>query len=340
MNVFFALLPFLPVLFIVFGVLYGLRRGTKKSIIRLAIIMATTFALFLLCQPITRMIINALPFTADLTRELAEYGIADGMILDTVVGLFAPLVFLILFIIVNAISWIFFAIFTRRVENNGKLGGVIVGFIAGFFISIFFMFPFNGYASLHKDLENINTIFETLEIDAGFMEWLEPLANYNNNAIVRAYNVANRPMFEFATGGVAADIREISEIIRDAATLIDMLRDGIDIQNMTLEDATELGEILDRLAAVGIITNTSIGDVLGLIGGDNFDINDLLNLEELDGIDVAKIGELIDEISDIRISDFNFSVILPAIVENDGDINEIVDLLPQSVRNIIDKFTN
>ena len=309
------MIAFFPLLFILFGVLFGLMRGTKKTLIRLMIIMSTTAVLFFITRPITMSVASSM--TSGIAADLTERGIPLETVNNMIVGFTAPLVFLVLFIIVNMLSWIFFAIFTRNVERSGKLGGALIGAGAGLFIAIMFMMPLNGYAKfVHDNHVRLTQLVETIEeadIEFDFVDisaldqYMRPIRNFNRNPITRAINTVAQPMFGFLTDRVLDDISDSIEALNDAAsTLVDLINaldDGF--ENITDKDTlTNIGALVDRLTNNPLFSDITLGDIAGIVG-DGFDLSQTIPFEQI-GADAEQTQSIVNALLDIRLSDFSF----------------------------------
>ena len=366
MEVFFTIFAFLPLLFIVFGVLFGIMRGTKKTLIRFMIILATTAILFVVTKPITSGVLGSLMsgFAADLTN----HGVPVDTVNSLISGLFAPLVFLVLFIVVNMLSWIFFAIFTRGVDPQGKLGGAIIGGIAGLFIAIAFMMPFNGYfkfadenhATLTELVETLEEVDVDFPFDIGILDdFISPIRSFNQNIVTSTMNHATIPLFNHLTGGILEAITDVIDILGSGAGALRDLINGIEngFGELTRENMSDIGALLDRVAGNALFDNFTLGSIFGIVSGD-VDFTDIVPFDYLDGITNQDIQEIVDALFNLRLSDFNFQQTFTALfdvfqlteAEPAPPDDEIVtalfvvidtlplNLMPQLVRDLIDGF--
>lgn len=331
MNLIITVLQILPFALIAICVLLGLRRGTNRSLTRLIIIGVTAVLLFFTAGTFIEMakqIFNPVDMLGDLDLPADQ-------IEDLAVGLLTPIAFLLLFIIVNFISWIFFAIFVRKIERKGKLGGALIGLVTGVLVSVCFMFPVNGYANFYRDFEDITGAIQVFG-DTELPSDLKEIGKYNNSTVVKGYNAICLPLFDKQSRGVSKDIHEISKAVKKAAelNLFDII-ENIDFENLDPDNAEALGELLDAFAHSILLKDVAVGKILSMFVGD-------LNLNEMLGLDQTD-QDKINAINEIPLGEFNFKDTLRALAEfqqdpnaNPGDqLDAIISTLPKALKDIL-----
>lgn len=151
---------------LLFGFFLGLLRGWKKSTLRFGIFVGVSVIL-LLCMPVilnvttSEIIINGQTLT-EYVASLVEQGMpATGELMvgaisaSTAIALAAlsSIVYLVLFIVVQFITWIIFGIcklFLRKNKNAPKhrfVGGLI-GIVQALFVCFVFMIPVAGFTDV------------------------------------------------------------------------------------------------------------------------------------------------------------------------------------------------
>ena len=160
-------------LFILFGVLFGLGRGFKRSLIRLATVVGFLLLAFFL-TPFTAQWVfswhiniagntpvgwvdelvqrlqdtNTVGYLAPVMPYLGDFIVALALAVVNIV------LFLVLYLIVKPLSWIVYAIIARfaapkKDADGNKIkkhawAGALIGLVQGLVLFFFFMLPFNG----------------------------------------------------------------------------------------------------------------------------------------------------------------------------------------------------
>lgn len=160
-------------LFVLFGVLYGLGRGAKRSLIRLATVVGFLLLAFFL-TPLTANWIfgwniniagntpagwvdelvlqiqnsNTVEYLAPFIPYVGEFAVALALAIVNIV------LFLVLYILIKPLSWIVYAIIAKcaapkKDADGNKVkkhawAGALVGLVQGLVLFFFFMLPFNG----------------------------------------------------------------------------------------------------------------------------------------------------------------------------------------------------
>jgi len=348
MQTFFTILPFIPIALIVFGVLFGLMRGTKKTIIRMVTIMVTTTVLFFIAMPLTGAVAGS--FLGDIETSLVTAGLDIEVAQDFIAALLAPVVFFVLFIVVNMVSWIFFAIFTRKVEKKGRLGGAIAGFVSGVFIAVAFMMPINGYLNfINTKHQQITEIAEVLELDEltdaleSLNDWMRPLNDYQRNAITRLFNNVNIPLFNMMTNN---RFEEVSDIVAEISSALVTIREFIsaleqgNFDGLSREQLEEVGAVLDFLTGT-FLSGMSLSDIFGVVAED-FNLGQFIPINQIAWLNPSQVDQAVNMVLEAQISEMSFEELFGAVYDARQDpvdaIDAMINQLPSSVRDFINGF--
>ncbi len=160
-------------LFVLFGVLYGLGRGAKRSLIRLVTVVGFLLLAFFL-TPLTANWLFHLPiniaghtpsgwvdelvlqlqnsntvqYLAPVIPYASEFALALALAIINIV------LFLVIYILIKPLSWVVYAIIVKfaapkKDADGNKVkkhawAGALVGLVQGLVLFFFFMLPFNG----------------------------------------------------------------------------------------------------------------------------------------------------------------------------------------------------
>lgn len=162
--------------FVLFGMLFGMGRGLKRSTLRLLIFVGSLVAVFLLTPVVGSAILGIDVTICGKTPNQWVDGLSDQLVvflqesMSSYVAPFGPYIkeyatsivlavvnmvlFVLLYIIIKMISWFVYAIVARfaapKKDRNGnkvkqyRLAGLLVGALQGVLLFAFFFLPVNG----------------------------------------------------------------------------------------------------------------------------------------------------------------------------------------------------
>jgi len=213
------------------GILWGVIRGFKRSLFRLAIVLVASITAFFTAPLIARAfgamaqstmdgLLNQDPTTAAAIENFAELNAVMHNLPGAILSLF---IFIALFYVLRFLSWIIYAIFARKVAPkeikhrtgertaNGfdrfemrpakrhRLLGMLVGVVQGLVIFFFIFIPVNGGLSILNSVDSYVPEFTTVANAQEFDEQI--LFNEDVNALADLY----------------IEVRELNETVRGSA---------------------------------------------------------------------------------------------------------------------------
>ncbi len=136
---------------LVFGTLYGLKRGRNRSILRLILILGCVAGAIFLREPVIEFLME-LDVVQELLQSLAgELPEAFQLYMLVLIGIVLNLlVYFILFFILRIVSWLILfpilKIFVKTEVDKRKGAGALIGLIQGIVIAFAVLVPLNGLA--------------------------------------------------------------------------------------------------------------------------------------------------------------------------------------------------
>lgn len=283
--------------FLIIGFLYGLKRGLVKSIIRiLGVIVACTLVVFI-TEPIADALLNL-----DISSSGLEVGgITVSTINDTIIAYLSKIsvvaelisasptikavisavpkilvnmvLFIIVFYLIKAISYILCAIINKLVLKNQpedakkhRLAGAFIGAFQGIIVFLFFLIPIAGNMNLLTEVtKEVNLETALGENTETSVLSVKTLDDYNNNLIIKGanligYKALTDTVYDKLTVIKINDTTETN--LRDEVIILtkvygdyEKLKD-IDVTKMTDEDVNNANSLIDNAFSSVIIGNS------------------------------------------------------------------------------------
>lgn len=169
MNIFVFSILGTTVMFLLFGFLFGLKRGLNRSVLRLLLVIASGVIAFFLRNVVYDALMGIETeggsledrMIAALPAEMASLG--ETLLIPMVQIIVGVLIFLVCFWALKMVSWVLYLILciaVRGEKPKRRLLGGIIGLVQGLCIVFALCVPMNG---LLVDVETISTI----ELDTG-----------------------------------------------------------------------------------------------------------------------------------------------------------------------------
>ncbi len=350
---------------VIFKMIIGMRQGFWRQLIRTARCVAAAVLSFTVASLISGGIIGAFEGVTfdELISKLGRFDFAITDKLSAILSCFSPetfeyllllpaavivvpLVFLILFIVINNILKIVSGIiikvlgFQKASNPTSRLGGAVLAAVEAMIIFTIIVMPASGALNIIDDAYDI--VFEEEE-------------NRESEEVVEQYRTVflpfiNNPAIDFVGGlggnalsqsfatvkidGEKVDVRrDIMEIIHIALVEGPALK-GADFNNLTVENKTAISSILESIESSPFMSNIFVGFIQGAAGAIDSGVIPL-NMGEFDnvfdgvvgylsGFSADTFGEDLDTIKELYFA-LSDSGILSAIKEGSQDVMSLLE---------------
>lgn len=232
-----------------FCIWLGCRRGTFNSALRLGFFVVSGVLAFVVAKLLVKPIGTAL---SDLLVSLVGDDIAVLTSMDTVQqlivklggGLLAPIVFMIVFFVIDKLMFIVYVPLRKKFADNealhtiphDKLFGALLGCVLAVAITISCVLPIGGYPTLVGDtVKTITASSLAEEIDDEMIEDVDEVAN---STIVKVDYALSGWLFR----GLTTDVNTVVEASFSLLDLVDRFQNAENIQSV----ATALQELPDE----------------------------------------------------------------------------------------------
>ncbi len=316
----------------VFGVLLGLMRGLRKSVMRVITIAAALVLALIISGSLTPMVSEyVLPL---IDEEFLEILDSLPSVLPFVLGLVRPLAFVIVFFALTIVLWFVYFFLSivlspkARADENGKkippkkrrLFGALVGGAQGFLVAAVLLTPLLGYFSLATDM--METVIESADPEDAMLEDVAPiyedvLLPIRKSFPVNTVTVVTKPLFRsvssFRLDGDKVNLEEELGIFYSAIQRITSLSDS---EGLGEKEVGAIREVMKLLEESTLFTSFATEAVAGM--GEAWQ-----NDEEFLSIGHPSIDEQIDPLFD------GLSTIFATTTKDTlaGDIDSFLDLL-------------
>ena len=323
-------------LWVVIGLLAGLKRGWKRGLIRIGIFLVFMLIAVLLTPPIARGLAGA-GFIQSMFYDMDMGGVDIASVIAPVVSL--PL-FMILYFVFAFLSWIAYAIVVGVTKigsdpaKRGKGLGMLVGVVGGFIFFFFFMAPVNGLLGI------VNTI------DRHEPAWASEasIASVKEGEIFETISEANGEIQGSIYGFMTriTGMQALSRPIVNSLTSTSFEFEGTTIGLSITRDLTGIGTFLvDTLVILDNFdgdTDNTFGLPDGYFEGWQESIANFFDLSFMQAILGDRSGEEVVDMFTTAIEG------LAALFEEDADLFDVLADLPQdvieAVADILGLFTN
>lgn len=352
-------------LIVIFKMLGGIKQGFWRQLIRTGRFVGAAIISYIIASGISPGIIDEFDESTfkDILDAIESNGIPVDDSIRTLVSCFnpetfeyllllpaaviiVPLVFTLLFIVINNILKIVSAIiikilgFKKASSNPSRLGGALLAGIEAILLFIILLLPLTGLLSIVDDA--YVTVFESEENkkDEAIVEQYEAifLPFIDNPAIDFTQKFGSRALSEsFATvdiDGEKANVRnDILEIVHIALVEGPALK-GADFNNLTPANKAAINSIIDSVGESPFLSGILVGFINGVGNAMNSGVfpvdfgefTEVMNgvVDYLSSFSIATFGEDLHTIVNVyyAISD---SGILPAMKDGNTDIMKLLD---------------
>ena len=261
--------------FVFIGLIVGLSRGTIKSFSRLVCLVLSAFLAMIAVNMLlnnygteaTQAVMNEFDVTSQIPAEAIEIMEISPTLSQyasvLVLGLVAPIVFLLLFIVFALVSFILgwiinlilkalFAGGKTKPSGASRLVGMFLSILCGIVISCSLLMPFTGYlykaGEVYEQLETQEVI--TTDSEEG-EQVAEVLKGFKNSIVGKLENAATGWMFEKVTSYKTESGVE-SSVSKDIDTFVGVVPAVMNLQTLDFNDVENIDvtPIRDMVAAI------------------------------------------------------------------------------------------
>lgn len=326
----------LSAVMVVLGILFGLKRGLRASLIRLVTVAAAAAGAFFLRQNVLDTLNNSLDLKKLIVDALGEKFSAMAEFIVPVINMIVLLLaFVVLFVILRLLTLILYAILHKLGKGlipffESRLLGMVIGAVQGLVLVACVVLPLSGIVDIAGQLVGaVNGIMESTmkEGEENPVEAVVFLAEYpettagklfgsvDDLVITPVTKMTNDEGKKITLQGQIDGIRATAEMASALTQLADL--DFSDPASFTPDNARELfaslNDLKDGLSEEGLeAVNTLITSVAG-------------SLLEDTGIDI--------DFSQINFGDIDFEAegeIVATLLEDEPDLSDVAEMMAKS----------
>lgn len=358
---------------ILFGFIYGIKRGLSKSIVRIIIVAICAIAAFVMREQITNEVLNYPIDEGKTIIDIISESIISGEnpnmdgLVDIVINMVKMVVqiitFILTFLLFKVVSmiayWIITRIFGMKKPNSRLLGG-LVGMLQGVLIIACVLGPVNGL------IVNVSSLIDSLSkvevdgskiVDDNTISVLEGsgLLVYKDSPVSEVYGVLGNGIYNEISkvkdeNGNVIDIKSQIEAINGGVQMADTLLDftNVDLSNgFTSEVKDELVNVFNELDEIknGMSEesvqelDTLIKDVIAPLVGETIDLPIDLNEINFAEVDFKNEGEIIETYFDLmerseNEGELDEDLVIEEVVTSLSDSTLILPILTQVVDDL------
>ena len=195
-------------LFVVIGALFGFLRGMNRSLIRLGAFLLAAVLTFFVSGLVTNVMNENIVIEGQTLGEMllqsimeneisARFFEASPLLQEAVLTLpafvIAVVIFPVVFILLNFISWIVYCVIPKPIFKRKKLAGLGIGAVTGVLIFGMLFAPLFAVINLLPDNNTLNDVVDTLVeqevIEADVADIIKSELTAREGFVIKAYNI-------------------------------------------------------------------------------------------------------------------------------------------------------
>lgn len=264
MNIFVFSILGTTVMFLLFGFLFGLKRGLNRSVLRLLLVIASGAIAFFLRNVVYDALMGMETeggsiedrVLAAFPPEMASLGEFLLPLVQIIVGV---LIFLVCFWALKMVSWVLYLILCIAVRGERpkrRLLGGIIGLVQGFCIAFALFVPMNGLLVNMEQVSAIQTVIDPDSAESAASSL--PFAGYSDSAVSRMYSKVggffwkNLSSVKNSKGETVVLSTQVDAVkgVADMAGCLQKLENIPFSDGLTPENADELAAVFAELGTI------------------------------------------------------------------------------------------
>lgn len=243
------------------SILSGYRKGLYRTLLRFGVMLTSAVLAFIAVRAMhgifseaARWFLDLTGASADLEELIATSDSIDALINVLAGGIALPIVFLLLFAILEGISSIVFAFTSRKIPKVKQKAGLGVGALRGLVLALILLFPILGWSSMTEAVLTTHPVFEQ-----GFRDGV------GNEAVDAIEAVADKDVLYFVFGdnlvhltmrgltvtefeGHSADVYDALDGASTVLEAVDpLLEHTPDISELSKEELAMIDDVLEAI---------------------------------------------------------------------------------------------